>query len=238
MSNENNVVVPPGVSGREPQFNINRVDLTTVANELALINLGDFEPLKFKIDLGKFMQEIKQFDDQWVDYLPRVERPNNRQGLTLTNLPGKTHQDNPSLAQASHEAGRRLSENDFCEQTDVYKACTSLHHLLDYFRPLGRTFLVKSNIGGYFVPHRDHPVMPRESFRVAVFLCNCGPLQYDWLIDTDRKLQIEHGRPYYINTRKTHRTISWVDNSIHLIMNIPFTSENVAKLIAKLQHPH
>ena len=77
-----------------------------------------------------------------------------------------------------------------------------------------------------------------RSFRIAVFLNRCAPLEYDWLIDTDRKLPIEEGRAYYINTRKTHRTISWTNDSIHLIMNIPFNSKNVAKCIAKLQHPH
>jgi hypothetical protein len=238
MSNETNIVVPTKVSGKEPVFKVQDNDLENVANELALLNLGDFEPLKIRINTNQFMQEIKQFEKDWVDYLPRIERPNNRQGLVLTNLPGKSHRDNPSLPQASYEAGRRLSENDFNQPTELYHACPSLHELLNYFGPLGRTFLVKSNIGGYFVPHRDHPVMPRESFRVVVFLNNCGPLQYDWWIDTDRKLQIEHGRPYYVNTRKTHRTVSWVDDSIHLIMNIPFNSTNVAKLIAKLQHPH
>lgn len=233
-----NKVVPPGVSGRAPKFDSRLVNLETVANELALLNLGDFEPLNIKINCKKFMEEIKQFDNDWVDYLPRTDRPNNRKGLVLSNLPGKTHQDNPSLPQASLEAGRRLSENDFNAKTAVYEACTSLHELLDEFQPLGRTFLVKSNVGGYFVPHRDHPSMPRESFRLAVFLNNCNPLQYDWLIDTDRKLQIEMGRVYYINTRKTHRTISWADDSIHLIMNIPFNSANVAKAISRLQHPH
>lgn len=233
-----NKVVPPGVSGRPPQFNAKNVDLETVANELALLNLGDFEPLNFRINTSRFMSEIAQFDNDWVDYLPRTDRPNNRKGLVLTNLAGKTHQDNPSLAQASVDAGRRLSENDFNQKTVVYDACTSLHPLLENFSPLGRTFLIKSNIGGYFVPHRDHPTMPRESFRIAVFLNNCAPLQYDWLIDTDRKLPIEMGRAYYINTRKTHRTISWVNDSIHLIMNIPFTSENVSKVLASLQHPH
>lgn len=231
-------VVPPGVSGRPAKFNAKNITLETVANELALLNLGDFEPLNFKINTNKFMQEIAQFDNDWVDYLPRTDRPNNRQGLTLTSLPGKTHMDNPSLAQASHEAKRRLSENEFNTPTSVFNACNSLQELLTEFSPLGRTFLVKSHIGGYFVPHRDHPSMPRESFRIAVFLNNCAPLQYDWLIDTDRKLPIEMGRAYYINTRKTHRTISWVNDSIHLIMNIPFTSENVEKVIAHLQHPH
>lgn len=234
----NNSVVPPGISGRAPTFNANEVDTELLASELVLLNLGDFEPLNIKIDCNQFMHEIQQFNHDWVDYLPRTDRPNNRKGLVITNLKDKNHQDNPSLAQASFDAGKRLSENDFSHPTEVFKKCNSLHELLLEFSPLGRTFLVKSNIGGYFVPHRDHPSMPRESFRLAVFLNNCGPLQYDWISGTDTKLQIEHGRVYYINTRKTHRTISWVNDSIHLILNVPFNSQNVSKVIAHLQHPH
>ena len=228
--------VPPGVSGRAAQYN-GIIDQSTLANELALLNLGPFEPLNIQIDLQKYLQEIKEFDGQWVDYLPRTDRPNNRRALTLTNLPGKTHQDVPSLAEASYAAGRRLSELEFNEKTDVYHACTSLQPFLDSWQPLGRTFIVQSNTGGYFVPHRDHPSMPRECFRLICFLNNCGPLQYDWLMD-DRKMNIQMGQVYYVNTRMTHRTISWVDNSQHLILNIPFTTDNVAKVIANLAHTH
>ena len=228
--------VPPGVSGRAAQYN-GIIDQSTLANELALLNLGPFEPLNIQIDLQKYLQEIKEFDGQWVDYLPRTDRPNNRRALTLTNLPGKTHQDVPSLAEASYAAGRRLSELEFNEKTDVYHACTSLQPFLDSWQPLGRTFIVQSNTGGYFVPHRDHPSMPRECFRLICFLNNCGPLQYDWLMD-DRKMNIQMGQVYYVNTRMTHRTISWVDNSQHLILNVPFTTNNVAKVIANLQHTH
>ena len=228
--------VPPGVSGRAAQYN-GIIEPEIMANELALLNLGPFEPLNIHIDLQKYLQEIKEFDGQWVDYLPRTDRPNNRQALTLTNLSGKTHQDVPSLAEASYAAGRRLSELEFNEKTDVYNACTSLQPFLDSWQPLGRTFIVQSNTGGYFVPHRDHPSMPRECFRLICFLNNCGPLQYDWLMD-DRKMNIQMGQVYYVNTRMTHRTISWVDNSQHLILNVPFTTDNVAKVIANLQHTH
>jgi hypothetical protein len=228
--------VPPGVSGRSAQYTGN-VDNETLSNELALLNLGPFEPLDIYIDTGKYMQEIAQFQDDWVDYLPRTDRPNNRRALTLTNLPGKTHTDVPSLAQASYAAGRRLSELEFSEPTNVYRACTSLQPFLKMWEPLGRTFIVQSNIGGYFVPHRDHPSMPRECFRLIVFLNNCGPLQYDWLMD-DRKMNIQMGQVYYVNTRLTHRTISWVNNSQHLILNIPFNTANVAKVIANLAHTH
>jgi hypothetical protein len=228
--------VPPGVSGQSALYNGN-VDPAALANEVALLNLGPFEPLNFYINLGQYLQEIKQFDKDWVDYLPRTDRPNNRRALTLTNLPGKTHKDVPSLAEASYAAGRRLSELEFNEPTDVYRACSSLHPFLDQWSPLGRTFIVQANTGGYFVPHRDHPSMPRECFRLIVFLNNVGPLQYDWLMD-DRKMYIQPGQVYYVNTRMTHRTISWVDNSQHLILNIPFTTENVAKVIANLAHTH
>lgn len=232
------IVVPPGISGRDAKFNAEQVSLETAASELALLSLGDFEPLDIKINTNLFMEEISRFKNDWVPYLPRTDRVNNRQGLVLCNLPGKTHRENPSLPQASLAAGRRLTENDFYEKTELYHACSSLHPILEPFQPLGRTFLVKCNTGGYFVPHRDHPSIPRDTFRIAVFLNNCEPLEYDWIMETDKKLNIELGRAYYINTRRTHRTISWVEDSIHLIMNIPFTPENVSKLIARLKHRH
>ena len=232
-----NVKVPQGISGQSAQYDPSKVSLETLSNELALANLGDVVPLKWKLDCGQFMQEIDQFNNDWVDYLPRTDRPNNRKSLTITNLQGKSHTDNPSLAQASYAAGRRLSELEFEYPTDVFRECNSLRPFLQEWMPLGRTFLVKSNIGGYFVPHRDHPSMPRDVFRLIVFLNNCAPLDYDWLMD-DKKLQIEQGRVYYVNTRLTHRTVSWVNDSIHLILNVPFNSENVSKVVSNLQHTH
>lgn len=235
----NNITVGNQHAVRRPtRYDSAKVNQETISDELALLTLGDFEPLDFLIDSGQFNHEIAKFDNDWVDYLPRTDRLNNRKGLVITNLENKTHQDNPSQAQASYAAGRKVFEREFSYPTDVYHSCPSLHPLLDTFAPLGRTFLVKSNMGGYFAPHRDHPEMPRETFRIAVFLKNCRTYEYDWIIGADTKLQIEEGRAYYINTRRTHRTISWVDDSIHLIINVPFTTENVSKLIANLKHGH
>jgi hypothetical protein len=231
------MLVPTGISNQPPKYDTNNVTIEAMANELALLQLGDFEPLDIKINVEEFKKEIAAFDTDWVDYLPRADTVNNRQGLTLTNMPGQGHTGVPSLAEACAKEKRRVSELEFNQPTDVYNQCYSLQPFLNEFRPLGRTFLVKCNQGGHFVPHRDHPSMPREVFRLAVFLDNVGPLDYDWLMD-DRKLYIEPGRVYYINTRKTHRTISWVDNSVHLIMNLPFTNNNVAKVISHLQHRH
>lgn len=232
------IIVPPGISGQKPTYNIDNINFEHLANELSLSKIGDFEPLDFKIKCDMFMNEISMFKDEWVDYLPRTDRSNNRQSLLITNLPGKTHNDDPSLAEACVRAGRRVSELEFNEPTLVYNECRSLHPLISEFDKLGRSFLIKSNIGGYFVPHRDHPVIPREVFRIVVFLNNCGPMDYDWIQGIDKKMPIELGRAYYVNTMQTHRTISWTNDSIHLILNIPFTTTNVSKVIANLQHRH
>jgi hypothetical protein len=229
--------IPLGVSGQSAHYDPKMLTPQSLADEISLLNIGDFEPLNIKIDTAKLMLELSQFQNDWQDYLPRTDRPNNRKGLTLTTLPGKTHLDAPSLAEASYAAKRRLSELEFDHKTDVYHACASLDPLFSIFSELGRTFFVKSDIGGYFVPHRDHPAMPRDVFRLVMFGNNCGPLDYDWWMD-DKKLQIEPGRVYYVNTRKTHRTISWVNDSIHLILNVPMTSKNVARVLANLQHTH
>lgn len=231
------MAVPPGVSGRAASYDENHVDTKTLANELALLNLGPFEPLKLTVNTHQFANEIARFSGDWVDYLPRTDRPNNRKGLTLTTLPGRAHNEMPSLAEASYKAGKRLSELDFNVPTDVFSHCTSLHPVLNAWTGLGRSFLVRCDTGGYFVPHRDHPSLPRETFRIIVFLQNCGPYQYDWIMQ-ERKMPIQEGVAYYVNTRLTHRTISWVNNSIHMILNVPMTGENVARVIGNLMHTH
>lgn len=220
------------------QYNVDTISLGTVSDELSLLNLGDTEGLNIKIDTTNFHKEIKELEDQWIDYLPRPDRTNNRKGLALYNLPGKTHQENPSLREASKEAGRRLSEVEFSHPTEIVEKLPSLHPVLNMFNSLGRTFLIRSDMGGYFPPHRDHPVMPRETFRLIVFLKNCGTMEYDWIMGQSDKMEIDEGRVYYINTRKVHRTMSYTNESIHLIMNIPMTTHNVATVLDNLLYTH
>lgn len=216
-----------------------------LAAEMSLSQLGNFEPLEYRLDYHAIQSTIMQkYSNDWVPYLPRTDRPNNRKALTLTTLEGWDHKSLPSLAEATQHLGRPVKETEFCHPTQLYKDCDqafpgnlSLKEFLDEWQPLGRTFIVNSGVGGYFVPHRDHPGMPRPVFRLVAFLKNCGPLDYDWWMD-DRKANIELGRVYYVNTRMTHRTISWTEDSWHLIINVPFTLTNVDKLLKHLQHRH
>jgi hypothetical protein len=216
-----------------------------LAAEMALSQIGNFEPLEWKIDHYAVESVIAQkYSNDWVDYLPRTDRPNNRKALTLSTLEGWDHKSVPSLAEATQKLGRPVREIEFCNPTQLYHDCNqnqpgliSLKSFLDEWQPLGRTFIVNCGIGGYFVPHRDHPGMPRPVFRLVAFLKNVAPYEYDWWMD-DRKANIEMGRVYYVNTRMTHRTISWTPDSWHMIVNVPMTPENVDKLLKHLQHRH
>ncbi len=216
-----------------------------LAAELALSQIGNFEPLDYKIDTYGVESVIQEkYSNDWVDYLPRTDRPNNRRALTLSTMEGWDHRSVPSLAEATQKLGRPVREVEFNQPTQLYNDCdrafpgnTSLKAFLDEWQPIGRTFIVNCGIGGYFVPHRDHPGMPRPVFRLVAFLKNCGPYEYDWWMD-DRKANIELGRVYYVNTRMTHRTISWTPDSWHMIVNVPMTPENVDKVLKHLQHRH
>jgi hypothetical protein len=225
------------ISGQGREMKTKNVDLEYLAAESNLLSIGDFEPLDIKIDCSAFSNEIDKFSSDWVDYLPRPDRANNRKAITLFNYSGWGHSKNPSMPESIKEIGRLMSELEFNEKTNAYYGLPSLHDLLDKFDILGRTFIINCGIGGYFVPHRDHPTYPREVFRLVCFLKNCETYDYDWLVD-DKKINIEQGRVYYVNTRRMHRTISWVQDSMHLILNVPFNIRNVNMVLKHLQHRH
>tara|TARA_B100000212_G_scaffold61391_1_gene41642 strand:+ start:4089 stop:4847 length:759 start_codon:yes stop_codon:yes gene_type:complete len=200
--------------------------------ELQLQALNFWEPLAFKIDVSHFMKEVKALDGRWVPYLRREGLLNDREGISLMGLPNATMEEGLSMPEACKKAGRRLSETEFNTPTEAYDMLPSLHNLLDYFQPLGRTMLVKANAGGFFPPHKDHPHLTRDTFRVVAFPSwNVTKDEFDWEME-NTKVPIKPGGVYYCDTRKTHRTACWVPDSIHLILNIPKTWENVIKLMS------
>lgn len=205
--------------------------------ETQLLALGHVIPLNLHVDLDRLNTELESLRDSWIPYLPRTDRVNNRQGLALFGLPGDTLKDGLSLPEGRARANRMVDELDFNSPTEAYQHCTSLHSIFDYFAPVGRSFLVKCNQGGWFYPHRDHPQLFRPSMRIVVFCKNSKSHQYDWILD-GRKIEIEEGRAYYINTRLVHRTVSYADDSIHLIMNIPVTLQNAGRILKALQFKH
>tara|TARA_Y100000389_G_scaffold197571_1_gene232429 strand:+ start:3373 stop:4095 length:723 start_codon:yes stop_codon:yes gene_type:complete len=207
-----------------------------VVCETQLAALGDFVPLNIKINLGNFKHEISKYDNKWVPYLAREGEQNDREGLNYVGLEGDTPYDSISLPEVRKRTGRlNLKETDFTVPTELYETLPSLKPITGIWPQLARCTLVKVNKGGWFPYHRDSVLINRKTFRVIAFLTNTGPESYQWEHDYTMRT-IEQGRCYYVNTQKAHRTHSYVHDSIHLVMNIPKTMENVFRLMDILRH--
>ena len=203
--------------------------------EVQLNSLSTHEELRPRVPEQIFYSELEKYKDSWVPYLQRPGFSNNREGLMLWGLEGDTPGDSMSMPDARKRTKNpNLKESDFSYPTQFYKDMTCLHRICEYFSPLGRTYIIKANIGAFFPPHRDFPLISRDCFRIVAFWGNVR--DYFWETDGQR-LKIEKGRFYYVDTRKTHQTHMWGNDepSYHLIMNIPKTWDNVLKLMSLMQ---
>ena len=201
--------------------------------ELQLAALGDFEPLHMPFDDHLFRQQIRA--QEFVPYLRREGISNDREGLLLVGLEGDKPSDSLSRPEAIKRAGRMLYESDFKYPTEAYHDLTSLHPILDYWGGLARTMIIRANAGGWFPPHRDSPFLARDTFRIITFLGNGSNMHsYEWWLGESRRTIVAN-QTYYVDTRLTHRTHSWCDDSLHLILNVPKNWENVMKLMSRLK---
>ena len=200
--------------------------------ELQLQALGDFEQLDLKFDTQAFQKQYQEYKEKFVPYLPREGLSNDRQGLLLFGLEGDTSSDSLSRPEAMKRAGRMLYETDFKYPTDAYQHFSSLHPILDVWNGLGRSMIIRTNRGGWFPPHRDNPNLTRPTFRIVTFIGKeTASDSYEWWLG-DKRQDIIQDTTYYVDTRKTHRTHSWQDNSLHLILNVPKTWDNIMRLIS------
>ena len=199
--------------------------------EMQLAALDFWEPLRFKVKEKTFNEQIESYQDKWIPYLRKEGVMNDREGMMLWGLEGDTHTDSLSMPEAIRRTGRSLKDSDFKYPTELYNQLECLHPALDMFAPLGRTMLIKMNKGSFFVPHKDDPYLTRDCFRIAAFFGKVNDFEWEMC---GQKVDIEPGRFYYVDTRKTHRTHSWQHSSIHLIVNIPKTWENVLKITTNL----
>ena len=201
---------------------------------LHLASLGDIVPLDFRIDISKLEKELDPFSSYWKTYNPR--KPNNRQGLSITSLDGKLSgiPDLDSLYEYNKQNNTNITEADINVKTPVASDISVIQRLLNTFDTLGRSHFIRLNRGGFFPPHRDGKILGVTCFRVLTMCHNCNPGQFVFLYE-DKKVYLEPGRPYFINTRKEHSVFSYVDNSVQCVLNIPLTEDNYRCVVRHLE---
>ena len=201
---------------------------------LHLSSLGDIVPLDFTIDIKKLKNELSLFDNDWKQYNPR--KPNNRQGLSITSLDGGLSgvPDLDSLFEYNKQNGTEISEVDINVKTPVASNLSVIQPLLDTFDTLGRSHFIRLNQGGFFPPHRDGKILGVTCFRIITLCQNCNLSQFNFIYEGQVQ-KLDPGRPYFINTRKTHSVVSYVEDSVQCVLNIPLTEENYRSVIKNLE---
>ncbi len=201
---------------------------------------GDLVGLSMRVDLGEYARQIEPWADRFLHYNPN--KPDiDRQGLSLTSLDGSMTgvPELTSLGEHNRAHGTRLTELSFQTVTPAYEALTSLHHVMQPFAPLGRCHILRLNAGGYFPPHRDEfTVNLRYSpvaFRIIVPLINSDTDTLVFLLD-DKRVHMEPGRAYYMNTFKSHAAFSFQNNSQLLVMSVPFNLTQIQNLFRTFSH--
>jgi len=188
---------------------------------------GDQIPLAISIKYEKVLDKLQSFDNDWTQYNPR-KLPNNRHGLSITNLDGKlgAGPDLDSLIQYNKEHGTTIRELDFIVPTPVYDI------FAECFEPfkqwLVRCHVLQLRAGGFFPHHIDNYGSDINSFRLLIPLENCNPMKGYFLIE-NRILNWQHGVLYFMNTCKQHVVFNATSNRnmTFVVLNVLLNEESV-----------
>lgn len=202
--------------------------------EIQLDAIGPWESLNFQIDPAKWASDQNSLVNLWRPFQPKEGILNDRDSILLYGMQEDTPISPAGLAQYKKKLGYKPKESDLCYPTEAVGLLTCCKEIFDYFDPLGRSFLVRLNAGGFYPRHRDHLLLNRDTFRLIAFLGHSQD-NMEWEVGGQIK-QFLPNTVYYVDTRKMHRLSSWQPDSTMVVINVPKTWHNVLKVLSRLKH--
>jgi hypothetical protein len=202
--------------------------------ELQLDAIGPWEALNFHLDSNTWLNDQKNLVDLWRPFQPKEGILNDRDSILLYGMPGDTPTSPAGLAQYKKKLGYKPKESDLCYPTEAANLLTCCNEVFNYFSPLGRSFLIRLNAGGFYPRHRDHLLLNRDTFRLIIFLGDSQD-SMEWEVAGQIK-QFLSNTVYYVDTRKVHRLASWSPNSTMVVINVRKNWLNVLKVLSRLKH--
>lgn len=197
-----------------------------------LARYGDVYGLKCELNPRRVMDELKLYEDDWVQYNPRKNIP--RRGLSITSLDGGLSgiPDLDSVKEYNIKNNLTLDETDFNQKTELWPLVEPALKPFENF--LGRTHFIQMDQTGCFPPHRDQYDIELNSFRLFIALKGCNPPNNYFIID-EKIYHWEHGRVYFINTCKEHTIFTPRDPSTFCVANIVVSEDSVNTVLKHLQ---
>jgi len=145
--------------------------------------------------------------------------------------------DLTSLTEYNRLHGTAFTELSFQKLTIVYQKCPSLKPLVEPLVPyLGRSHFLRFQAGGFFPYHRDAYGDHAKTFRIFVPLHRHSSRDFVFLLGRER-IEMEKGRPYFINTCMEHALFVLDEPSTHLVLNVKICPEAVGA-VWKMLHSY
>lgn len=189
----------------------------------SLLQYGDFFELNVHFEPAHANNEIINLEHLWRPY--NQNKPDyKRFGMSLFSLDGSTSGeiDLNSVLEFNKLNGTNYDELSFRTPTEAWHKIPSISLPLANLEPLlGRSHLIRFNTGGFFPPHRDDGT----AFRLISFINT----NYESLYLTlDKKvLPLTCGRLYFLNVKKEHSLISFVEGATILVLNVEVSENSV-----------
>lgn len=200
----------------------------------ALLRFGNINKLNVKYNGDKFLNDICQFSDSWVQY-NKAKSFINREGLSITSLDGGLSgiPDLDSIPEYNIANNTCITEADIFTPTDVYKYAEPYTSFIK--QHLLRAHVIRMLPGGFFPIHRDNNSINVEYFRLFVPIRNCNPPNMFFMFgDMHDTITFDHGTVYFINTSIQHLLFNpSMSTSYFIVLNVQINEESIN---AVLQH--
>jgi hypothetical protein len=200
-----------------------------------LARIGFYYPLDVAIDIPLFEQEVRSYIAAWRPYNARKSHI-RRWGLSLTSLDGGMSgvPDLDSLVEYNELHGTCHGDDSFKTPTAALLNMKSLQGPLEGFIPyLGRSHLLRFGEGGYFPFHRDSHPLGARTYRLIALLSNCDKEQFCFLFH-NRRVFLEPGKLYAMNTKVDHALFSFVEDATILVCNLILSEKSVLQAKANV----
>lgn len=187
-------------------------DIPTMSLLSILSAYGDIVELDYTFGEDT-INEVKE-----LNYVPA---PNGKLACNLTGPLDDIGLDSPP--DVKHQKGQEYNSN--------LDKCPTIKKFFDHWTELARCRIAIMNQGSFFRPHRDAYRL-NEQFRIFIPLNKTGDEEWTFLYDGEVR-RFKEGRPYILNTRKTHASFAMDDGCYHILMSV-FLNEHNIKKVGKL----
>ena len=199
----------------------------------ALLSLGKVAAVGEAVEIGPISEQILSFESHFQTYNPRKPEY-NRYGLSITSKDGDfSHVPNlDSLNEYNKEHGTNFDESDFRKWTPFFKTCTELQEqVAPFHKYMGRSHILRLNKGGFAPWHRDSVTLVPKHFRLLISLT---PFSHFVFLLDNKRVCLEIGQLYFVNTRLAHSVFSFEDKVDLAIFNIDLCEASVLAVINHL----